>query len=124
MTELIHEEFISEIARRHNVSNKMEYSIKIPCDKKRMKQFTSGRAHKVRIFNGVKEFPYMLSDTQRNDEALVSAIELRVKDYKTLAYIKKETGVVFELSPCEICEGGGWYRNGTKITYQNIFTTT
>jgi hypothetical protein len=66
------------------------------------------------------EYPYMISQTIRNEEKLIDFDYLYVTRPKNLNQIIKETGVVLKSQYCKIYEGGGWYSYGTKYFYKDI----
>lgn len=66
------------------------------------------------------EHPYMLTVNKRNDGKLVDFDYIYTVVYKGLLDVIKESGLKLKTEPCRICEGGGWYRNGTKIFYKDI----
>lgn len=109
-----------QIADDFGVSLKREYVLRLPANKKNMKMFTMGEAGAVRIFDGTNEHPYMLPG-KRNDEKLKTGIELRKISEKTLSEIIKETGAKVKTEGCKVCEGGGWYSNGTRYIYKEIY---
>ena len=113
--------FKRTIAADFNISPFKEVTLQLPTDKKVIKAFTISVAHEVRIFDGTKESPYMLSGTARNVSELIKGIELRHNKMKTLEEILKETGVTLKTSKCKICEGGGWYSEGTRYEYKDIY---
>ncbi len=66
------------------------------------------------------EYPYMLSQTIRNEEKLVDFDYIYVVRPKSLYEIVEETKVVLRSESCKISEGGGWYSKGTKYFYKDI----
>lgn len=118
--EVTYYEFIKTICSDHNISIDKEYTLKLPADKRVMKWFTRSRAGQIRIFDGNAEHPYMVDGT-RNDGVLVNGNELRIKDTKSFDLILKETGVKLQSGKCKICEGGGWYSEGTRYIYKDIY---
>jgi hypothetical protein len=121
MEQLTYRNFVKEIAKDFNLSPDKEYKLKIPADKKVLKNFVRGDAYRMRIFDGMNEHPYMINNTVRNDEAFSKAIELRYLGEKGLATILEETGLKLKSEKCKICEGGGWYSEGTKYFYKDYY---
>jgi hypothetical protein len=66
------------------------------------------------------EYPYMISQTVRNEEKLIDFDYIYITRPKNLTQIIEETGVVLKSKSCKICEGGGWYSQGTKYFYKEI----
>lgn len=120
MEQVTHSEFIAKIATDFGINIEKEFILKLPADKKTMKDFTQSIAKKVRIFDGQNEYPFMLSG-KRNEDALMIGVELRYKGEKDTAEIIKESGVKLEYKNCKISEGGGWYSSGTRYIYKDIY---
>lgn len=118
MEELSYRNFVKKIAEDFNLSPDKEYKLSLPADKKAFKNFVRGDAYRMRIFDGTNEHPYML-ENKRNDEALAKGVELRYLGEKGLNTILEETGLKLKSENCRICEGGGWYSNGTKYFYKD-----
>lgn len=72
------------------------------------------------VDNQENEYPYMLSQTIRNEEKLIDFDYIYVTRPKDLKQIIEETGIVLKSQSCKICEGGGWYSQGTKYFYKDI----
>lgn len=72
------------------------------------------------VDNQGNEYPYMLSKCIRNEEKLIDFDYIYVIRPKDLTQIIKETGIVLKSESCRICEGGGWYSQGTKYFYKDI----
>jgi len=121
MEHVKYSDFKLKIADDFNVPFKREFKLKLPKDKKSMKLFTNGVAREVRIFDGIREYPYMLDLTKRNDEMLIKGVELRHLGEKSLNEILKETGAIIKSKKCKVDEGQGCYSNGTKYSYKNIY---
>jgi len=66
------------------------------------------------------EYPYMLTQTIRNEEKLIDFDYIYNTIPKSLAQIVNETGVKLKSKPCKICEGNGWYTHGIKYSYNEI----
>jgi hypothetical protein len=114
-------DFLLRIAADHNISPKKEYTLRLPADKKTIKRFTQSVATEVRIFDGYRERPYMLSENIRNDIALGTGIELRRLGLKSLDTIVAESGAEVKYSRCTISEGNGWYSKGMRVAYKDIY---
>lgn len=67
------------------------------------------------------EFPYMLSNNVRNEEKLIDFDHIYTIYYKTLDQILKEIPITLKSESCKICEGGGWYSNGTRYFYKDVY---
>ena len=67
------------------------------------------------------EFPYMLEQYLRNDSKLIDFDYIYRITQKSLTQILEETGVNIKSEKCKICEGGGWYRQGNRYFYKDIF---
>ena len=69
------------------------------------------------------EYPYMISQAPaiRNEERLIDFDYLYTIRSKGLEKIIQETGIKLKSEKCRICEGGGWYSNGTKYFYKDIY---
>ena len=67
------------------------------------------------------EFPYMLSNYVRNEEKLLDFVYIYCMRYKSLIDILQELNLVLKSEPCKICEGVGWYTNGIKYYYKDIY---
>lgn len=72
------------------------------------------------VDNDGNEHPYMLSNNLRNESMLIDFDYIYVIRPKTLKQIIEETGVVLDSKPCKVCEGGGWYSDGTRYYYKDI----
>ena len=80
-----------------------------------------GRYSSVIVDKQGNEFPYMLDRNKRNEEKLVDFDYLYSIEYKTLEEIIKESGVKLKTEPCKVCEGGGWYSQGTRTHYKDYY---
>ena len=122
------EDFIEQMVKGKvsNFSNKKLLILPLPNDTENIKKFTKRVANQVLIFDGIKEHPYMLgkkaSQAKRNEEVFKTAIELRLYVDKTLEEIAKEVGVKLKKSKCKISEGGGWYSEGLRYSFNNYYT--
>ena len=69
------------------------------------------------------EYPYMISQlpTIRNEKRLIDFDYIYVIRAKDLDQIIKETGIKIKSEKCRISEGGGWYSNGTRYFYKEIY---
>ncbi len=114
-------DFLKRIAEDFNVSTFMEYTLKLPADKREIKNFTRGVAHQVRIFDGKTENDYMISQSVRDDFSLAKGTELRWTGLKPLGKLIHETGAEVIGEKCRICEGGGWTSEGMRYTYGDIY---
>lgn len=120
--ELTYRAFVKEIAKDYQLSPDKEYRLALPTDKKSIKRFVQGDAYRMRIFDGVKEYPYMLDHFRRNDEAFSRAVELRYLGEKSLQDILREAGITLKSAACRICESAGWSSEGTRYFYKNYYT--
>ena len=70
-----------------------------------------------------KEYPYMLdiSKPQRNDEKLKQFDYIKIIRYKSLEEICNEAKIKLKTSNVKICEGNGWYSNGTRYYYKDFY---
>ena len=66
------------------------------------------------------EHSYMINQNVRNEEKLIDFDYIYITRTKTLKQIIEETGVVLSSTPCRICEGDGWYSQGTEYFYKEI----
>ena len=66
------------------------------------------------------EYPYMLNQSMRNEEKLVDFDHIYFIRPKNLNQILNETGIKLRSEKCKICEGGGWYSQGTRYFYKDI----
>ena len=73
------------------------------------------------VDNKGNEYPYMLSQTIRNEQKLADFDYIYVIRPKSLEQIVKETGINLRSEECKICEGGGWYSKGVRYFYKGIF---
>lgn len=122
MEQVRYTDFIKQIAIDYNLTLEKEFKLKLPADKKAIKSFVRSVAHKVRVFDGQNEYPYMdVLHSKRNEQALLSGIELRYVGEKALAEILKEADIKLITENCKISEGGGWYSNGTRYIYREIY---
>lgn len=67
------------------------------------------------------EFDYMLNQNTRNNEKLLDFDYIYVSRPKSLQQIIEETGAKVTAKKCKICEGGGWYSQGFRYTYKDIY---
>lgn len=123
MKELTTYEFITAFCKDVNIEPIKDVHFKLPAKKEYIKNFVSGNAFKVRIFDGENEYPYMSSVTPpiRNDEKLNIGKELRMKIYKSFTDIQKESCVEIHQIRVRISEGAGWYSWGIRYTYKDFF---
>lgn len=69
--------------------------------------------------NGI-EYPYMLDCNKRNEDKLVDFDYIYVIRPKSLNDILSEANITLKSQRCKICEGGGWYSNGTRYFYKDL----
>jgi hypothetical protein len=67
------------------------------------------------------EYPYMLTQHQRNYEKLKDFDYIYVLRRKPLHQILQEANITLKSEPCKICEGGGWYSKGKRVFYKEFF---
>ena len=115
-------DFVSEIAKDNAVKLEKEVTLSLPADRFTIRSFVARRAHAVRVFDGEIEHSYMQTQNQRNEEALKKGVELRVLATKNLNEVLKEAKITLQSERCEVCEGGGWYSEGSRYFYKNIYT--
>ena len=121
MEQVTYIQFLKRICKDFNLELETEYVLPLPATKKQIKQFTTSRAKDVRIFDGKCEHPYMISENQRNSKTLTNGVQLRYKGYKPLGLLTTEANIQLNTKSCKICEGGGWYSNGTQYSYEDIY---
>lgn len=70
-----------------------------------------------------KEYPYMLdvSKPQRNDEKLKEFNYIKIIRNKSLQEICEEANITLKSHNVKICEGNGWYSNGTRYYYKDFY---
>ena len=68
-----------------------------------------------------KEYPYMLNAKLRNEEKLLNFDYIYFLRAKPLEQILKEVNITLKKEPCNICEGGGWYRDGVRYFYRTFY---
>jgi hypothetical protein len=121
MKQLNYYDFIKRIADDFNVPLTREYTLKMPAPIPAIKSFVRGRAANVRCFDGTNEQPFMATNQQRNNCAIVKSKELRVNAFKTLDFLIQETGLKLQTKSVRICEGGGWHSEGTRYIYKDVY---
>ncbi len=119
--ELSPKKFKEMIANDFSINPQEELILKLPKNPKSIKKFAEGFANSVRIFDGTKEHPYMISEGVRNDMILSNARELRLKKDKLFDDIIKQTGVTLKKQKCKIYDTGGYYYIGYKYFYKNYY---
>ena len=122
MEQVSYLDFVSEIAKDNAVKLEKEVTLSLPADRFTIRSFVARRAHNVRVFDGEIEHPYMLTQNQRNEDSLKKGVELRVLATKNLNEVLKEAKITLQSERCEVCEGGGWYSEGSRYFYKNIYT--
>jgi hypothetical protein len=68
-----------------------------------------------------QEWPYMLTQSARNNDKLFEFDHIYTMYGKNLDEILKEINLTLKSEPCRICEGGGWYSQGTRWFYKDIY---
>jgi hypothetical protein len=68
-----------------------------------------------------KEYPYMLSQTLRNDKHLQDFAYIYINRPKSLPQLLQEAGITLKSKSCRICEGNEWYRTSVKYFYKDIY---
>jgi hypothetical protein len=66
------------------------------------------------------EFPYMLSQHNRNEDKLIDFNYIYVVRTKSIEQIISELEINIKTEPCRICEGGGWTSRGTRYFYKDL----
>lgn len=85
--------------------------------KRRIKSFYDA----IIVDTNGNEYPYMLNQNIRNEEKLIDFDYLYVIRPKNLEQIIKEANITLNSEKCRICEGNGWYSNGTRYLYKDIY---
>lgn len=67
------------------------------------------------------EHPYMISQYVRNDAKLIEFDHIYQVVRKSITQLIKESGVEVKREKCKISEGGGWYSEGQRITYKDMY---
>lgn len=73
------------------------------------------------VNNSSEEFPYMINKFTRNDEKLIDFDYIYVKRLKSISDIEKETNSEIKTAKAKISEGGGWYSEGSRYTYKDVY---
>lgn len=68
-----------------------------------------------------QEWPYMLTQSVRNDNKLFEFDHIYTMYAKNLDKIMKEANLTLKSEPCKICEGGGWSSQGTRWFYKDMY---
>lgn len=83
---------------------------------------------KINLFNDSiivdkngNEHPYMLGKYLRNEEKLKDFDYIYIIRPKAFNQIIEETGLFLKSEKCKISEGGGWYSQGTRFFYKDIY---
>lgn len=63
----------------------------------------------------------MINHFTRNDEKLFDFDYIYVKRLKSISDIVKETNVEIKTAKAKISEGGGWYSEGSRYTYKDMY---
>ena len=67
------------------------------------------------------EFPYMISNTTRNEAKLIEFDYIYVVREKQLSEVLGECGLSLKTENCYIDEGNGWRSRGTRYFYKDIY---
>lgn len=73
------------------------------------------------VDNNGNEYPYMLDEKIRNEEKLIDFNYIYINQPKRLEQILNEIGISLKTEKCKICEGSGWYTQGTRYFYKDIY---
>lgn len=122
MKEVTLYEFITTICNDYNIESVKKiktYKHQFPI--KNGKISISSRYNAIIVDNDGNEHPYMINSFTRNNEKLIDFDYIYVIMYKSISDIIEETGVNIKTSKAKICEGGGWYSQGTRYTYKDIY---
>lgn len=121
MKEITSYEFITTICNNYNIeSTKKIKTYKNQFPIKNGKIRISARYDSIIVDNDGNEYPYMINNSRNNDK-LVNFDHIYTIVSKSINDIIEETGVVIKTSKAKICESGGWYSNGTRYTYKDIY---
>jgi len=116
--------FVEVICKDYGIEPMRKYKMQ-PKDFpfKRGKRRISCSGDSVIVDKQGNEHPYMisLSPAVRNNERLEDFDHIYVIRHKNLSEVLQETGAEVKKTPCKVCEGGGWYTNGTRYEYKDIY---
>ena len=122
MKEVSQSQFINILCKNYNIEQQNKSITKFesfPVINGKRK--INARYDSIIVDNDGNEFPYMLSKYVRNEEKLLNFDYIYTIYYKTLDQILKEIPITLKTESCKICEGGGWYTNGIKYYYKDIY---
>ena len=114
--------FCKEIIKDYNINPTYKHIIKynqfpIKDGKRKIK----ASCDSIIVDHNGNEFPYMLNRNTRNDDKLIDFDYIYIIHDKQLDQILKESNLSLKTDKCKICEGNGWYTNGTRYYYKDIF---
>jgi len=115
-------QFCKTIAEDFKIELNQKYKTKLSSfpirnNKRKIKSYYDARI----VDNEGNEYPYMLTQTIRNEEKLVDFDYIYVIRPKSLEQIIKEIGINLKSEKCKISESGGWYSQGIRYFYKDIF---
>jgi hypothetical protein len=113
--------FIETIANDYNVSSTEEikhYFSSFPIKNGKRKINASYDA--IIVDREGNKFPYMLTKSQRNADKLIDFDYISITRLKPLKVLLEEIGLILKSENCKICEGNGWYSQGTRYYYKEL----
>lgn len=114
--------FCKQIANDYNIDfNKkiLDYPNQFPIKNGKRKIKSSYDA--IIVDKNNNEYPYMLSQYQRNDDKLIDFKYIYTVRHKQLSEILTEVNLKLKSVPCKLCEGNGWFSKGTRYFYKDIY---
>lgn len=126
MKEISYSEFTKKIAEDYNLIQKKKikrYFTDFPIVNGKRK--INAIASSVIVDKDNNEFPYMLSapweHAVRNNDKLIEFNYIYDITYKSLEELLQEANIKLKTEPCKVCEGNGWYTNGTRYYYKEYY---
>ena len=123
MKDLSYSHFCDIVAKRYNIDRKVKVKFKqdsFPRNNKGKQKIHMPHDSTIVDKKGI-EHPYMLPENynQRNDSKLKEFDHVYFYRYIDIEEIEKVAGIKIKRENCRVCEGGGWYSNGTRYIFED-----
>ena len=124
MTELKSYDFCKQICEENNIEFNTKVIIGYEKDFPLRENGTrkiSASYHSFIVDKEGNTHKYMLNHYQRNEEVLKSFDYIYINSFVSISELINDYGIEITSEKCKISEGNGWFSDGVRYIYKNIY---